>query len=277
MNKNKVLIILILSLIITCLSGCTTYDKVAVKIGLKNNYFEYINQNKVDKIIIQSARDTGFRFIITDTNAINDMYKLLSNGKQVSEKSSLDPDYYFEICIGDEVKKYEYIVAANEKGKGNFFNDEVCFSISKRLDDIITQNLSFVRKPRDFQYVYYESILSILRSNKDKMNESDNRIGIDVSGDIDCLRYILSTDLQSFEKNINKVLPNSRLVKNNSQDFDIIVKVKNRGYNSTIFKTMITVDNKKDKSFNTYYVSAEYNFKNWDINIGEPNKIPEDW
>lgn len=261
----------------TNISGCTTYDNIAVKLGLKNNQFEYINQNKVDKIIIQSARDSGFKFIITDSKAIQDMYGLLSKGKEVSKKSSLDPDYYFEVWIGDEVHKYQYIVGADEKGKGNFFNDDMFFSISKHLDDTITQNLSFIRKPRDFQYVYYESILSVIKAKKDDLNNPDNKVGIDTSGDVDCLKYMFSIDLQEFNKKLNKVLPNVQLVNKNSEDFDTIIKIKNRGYNSTIFKTMITVDNKKDKAFDTYYVSAEYNFKNWDINISKPNKIPEDW
>ncbi|MDR5586488.1 MULTISPECIES: hypothetical protein [Clostridium] len=277
MFKKKIFILLLTLITITSiLVGCSTYDKLAITLGIKNNNFEYVNQSKVDKIVIQSARDTGFRFIITEPNAINDMYKLLSNGKKVSERSSLDADYYFEICMGDEVKKYDYIVGADERGKGNFFNDEECFSISNRLDDTIIQNLSFVRKPRNFEYVYYQTILAVLESEKSKIDAS-NKVGIDISGDIDCLKYILSTDLKQFEKNIDKVIPNAKLVKNNSNEFDTIIKVKNRGYNSTIFKTMITVDNKKDKVFNTYYISAEYNFRNWDIDIGEVNKMPNEW
>ncbi|AOR22303.1 hypothetical protein [Clostridium taeniosporum] len=277
MFKKKIFILILTLISITSiLVGCSSYDKLAIKLGMKNNNFEYIKQNKVDKIIIQSARDTGFRFIITEPNAINDMYKLLSDGKKVSEKSSMDPDYYFEICMGDEVKKYSYIVGADEREKGNFFSDEEYFSISNRLDDIIIQNLSFIRKPRNFQYVYYQTILSVLEAEKSNIGNS-NKVGIDISGDIDCLKYILSTDLQEFEKDITKIIPNAQVIKNNSNEFDTIIKVKNRGYNSTIFKTMVTVDNKKNKVFNTYYILAEYNFRNWDIDMGEVNKVPNEW
>lgn len=277
MFKKKIVVLLLIIFTITSvLVGCSAYDKVASTLGIKNNDFEYIKQNKVDKIVIQSARDTGFRFIITESNAINDMYKLLSSGNKVSEHSSLDADYYFEIHMGDEIKKYNYIVGADERGKGNFFNDEECFSISNRLDDTIIQNLSFIRKPRNFQYVYYQTILSVLEAEKSRLGDSDT-IGINISGDIDCLKYILSTDLQQFEKDITKVVPNAKLIKDNSNEFDTIIKVKNRGYNSTIFKTMITVDDKKNKVFNTYYISAEYNFRNWDIDIGEVNKMPNEW
>lgn len=265
-----------MSLIVTTtLSGCGFTENLAVKVKLKNEYFEYIKQNRVDKIIIQNVRDSGFRFIVNDDQAINDIYKLLSKGKEVSEKSSLDPDYIFEIWIGDEVKKYEYVVGA-ERGKGNFYNDEKAFSVSKNLGNTIMQNLSFIRKPRDFDYIYYESILRVIESKKDALS-NDNKVGIDISGDADCLKYMFSIELENFKKKLNKILPSVELVKNNYEDFDTVVKVKNRGYNSTLFKTLITIDNKKDKSFESYYISAEYNFKDWDINISEPNEMPKDW
>ena len=33
---------------------------------MKNNDFEYIKENKINKIIIQNTRDPGYRFIVTD-------------------------------------------------------------------------------------------------------------------------------------------------------------------------------------------------------------------
>lgn len=88
--------------------------------NLKNQQFDYIKQNKVDKIIIQSVRDSGFRFVVNDPKAIDDIYKILSDGSEVSKKSSLDPDYIFEVCTGDEVRKYQYVVGANEQGQETF-------------------------------------------------------------------------------------------------------------------------------------------------------------
>ena len=44
-----------------------------------------------------------------------------------------------------------------------------------------------------------------------------------------------------------------------------------------MFKTLISVDNKQDKSLENYYISAEYNLKTWDINVSEANKKPQDW
>jgi hypothetical protein len=258
------------------LSGCSLVNNLEVKMNLKNQQFEYIKQNKVDKIVIQSVRDSGFRFVVNDSKAINDIYELLSEGSEVSKKSSLDPDYIFEIYIGDEVKKYKYVVGANEHGTGNFYDEDKAFSVSKNLENTIMQNLSFIRKPRDFNYIYYQSILKVIENKKDALSNG-NKVGIDISGDTDCLKYIFSVDLEDFKKSMNKTLPNIDLVNNNSEDFDTIIKVKNRGYNSTIFKTLITVDNKKDKSFESYYITAEYNYKDWDIKVSDPNKVPQDW
>ena len=278
MKNSKFLIIILAILLITStlLSGCTFINNVEVKMNLKNEQFEYIKQNRVDKIVIQNVRDNGFRFEVTDIKAIDDIYKLLSDGSEVSKKSSLDPDYIFEVYIGDDVKKYQYVVGANEHNTGNFYNDDKAFSVPKNLEDTIMQNLSFIRKPRDFEYIYYQSILKIIESKKDSLSNG-NKVGIDIGGDVDCLKYIFSVDLEEFTKNLNKVLPSVGLVNKNSEDFDTVIKVKNRGYNSTIFKTLITIDNKKDKSFESYYILAQYNYKDWDIKVSEPNKMPKDW
>lgn len=276
MKKSRFFImILSVLLIITTLSGCTLLDSAEVKLNIKNQYFDYMSQNKVDKIIIQNVRDSGFRFIINDSKAIDDVYKLLSKGSEVSKKSSLDPDYIFEVWIGDEVKKYQYVVGANESGTGNFYDDDKAFSVSKNLENTIMQNLSVIRKPRDFEYIYYQSILKVINNKKDSI--SSGKVGVDISNDTDCLKYMFSIDLQEFKKNLNKILPNVDLVKNNSEQFDTVVKVKNRGFNTTTFKTLITVENKSDKSLENYYISAEYNYKDWDINVSGPNQMPQDW
>ena len=244
--------------------------------NLKNEQFEYIKQNRVDKIVIQNVRDNGFRFVVTDNKAIDDIYKILADGSEVSKRSSLDPDYIFEVYIGEDVKEYQYVVGDNESDTGNFYNEDKAFSVPKNLENTIMQNLSFIRKPRDFQYIYYQSILKIIENKKDSLSNA-NKVGIDISGDVDCLKYVFSVDLEEFKKNLNKVLPNVGLVNKNSEDFDTVIKVKNRGFSSTIFKTLITIDNKKDKSFESYYILAQYNYKDWDIKVSEPNKVPQDW
>ncbi|NRT32279.1 hypothetical protein BJV38_005136 [Clostridium beijerinckii] len=277
--RNSKFLTIVLPLVVVSsmmLSGCSFIDNIEVKMNLKNQQFDYIKQNKVDKIIIQSVRDSGFRFVVNDPKAIEDIYKILSDGSEVSKKSSLDPDYIFEVCIGDEVRKYQYVVGANEHGTGNFYDDDKAFSVPKNLENTIMQNLSFIRKPRDFNYIYYQSILKVIDKKKESLSNG-NKVGVNIAGDTDCLKYIFSVDLEDFKKSLNKTLPSVDLVNNNYEDFDTIIKVKNRGYNSTVFKTLITVDNKKYNSFESYYITAEYNYKDWDIKISEPNKTPQDW
>jgi len=275
-NKFSIIVLAILLTASVMLSGCTVINDLEVKMNLKNEQFEYIKQNRVDKIVIQSVRDSGFRFIVTDPKAINDIYKILADGSEVSKKSSLEPDYVFDVYIGEEVKKYQYVVGANESDTGNFYNEDKAFSVPKNLENTIMQNLSFIRKPRDFQYIYYQSILKVIEKKKDVLSK-DNKVGIDINGDIDCLKYVFSVDLEQFKKALNKALPSVALVNNNNADFNTVIKVKNRGYNSTIFKTLITIDNKKDKTFDSYYIIAEYNYKDWDIKVSEPNKVPQGW
>lgn len=96
--RNSKFLTIVLPLVLVSsmmLSGCSFIDNIEVKMNLKNQQFDYIKQNKVDKIIIQSVRDSGFRFVVNDPKAIDDIYKILSDGSEVSKKSSLDPDYIF--------------------------------------------------------------------------------------------------------------------------------------------------------------------------------------
>lgn len=275
MKKTKLLFITCLVLIMTSFTGCTLIDKGMVKLGFRNDYFNYIKENKVDKIVIQNARDSGFKFVVTDKNAINDIYDILSNGEERSEKSSLDPDYVFEIHMGEEVKSYNYVVGTDERKKGNFYNDEKIYQVSKNLDETIIQNLSFIRKPRDFETVYYDSILKVLESKKTELK--DQKVGIDTSGDVDCLKYMFSIDLSKFEESIKDIIPNGELYNRDVEDYDTIITIKNKGYNSKIFKTHIIVDNKKEKIYENYYVQGDYEYKSWEININEANKVPDKW
>ena len=276
MKKSKILLITLVIIISTLFSGCELVDNGMVKLGLKNKDFEYIKENKVSQIVIQSTRDAGFRFVVTDKNAINNIYDIVSSGKVKESKSTLDADYIFDIYIGEEAKSYKYVVSASDSDTGNFYDDEKAYLISKNLDDTIINNLSFVRKPRDFEDVYYKCILDVLEAKKDDLKE-DNKVGVNIAGDVDCLKYMFSTDLEKFKKDIDKILPKTTLVENNSDDFDTVITVKNRGYSSKIFKTTITVDDKKNKIYETYYVSALYESKGWNIDIGKVNTKPENW
>lgn len=277
MRKIKYLTVAVLVIMISTLSGCGIIDTGLVKLNLRNNDFEYIKENKVNKIVIQSTRDSGFKFVVNDSNAINDIYNILCKGKVKGEKTSLDPDYVFEVYVGDEVKSYNYVVSVDERGVGNFFNEDTAYLISKNLDDTILQNLSIIRKPREFESIYYSTILKVLEKDKDKLTQNGNKVGVDTLGDVDCLKYMLSVDLKSFEKKLEEIVPGTKIINKDASNFDTIITVKNRGYDSKIFKTTIIVDNKKDKSYETYYVQGAYEYKSWQITVSEANVKPETW
>lgn len=81
-------------------SGCAAIENIEKKLGLKNDYFNYLNSSNVEQISIQSTRDTGFKFIVTEESAIKEIYNLLSKAKISENKSALEPDYKFEFDLG---------------------------------------------------------------------------------------------------------------------------------------------------------------------------------
>lgn len=275
-NKLKYIVLIVMvSLISFNFSGCGIIDKGLIKFGFMNSDFEYLNENKVEKIVIQNTRDKGFRFIVTEPIAIKEIYETLRDGNPTSSKTNLEPDYVFEMHVGGEVKKYSYVVGVNERNQGNFYDENNAYSVPKNLDQTIIQNLSFIRKPREFEDIYYNSILKILEMKKDEYKNGDYKVGIDILNDVDCLKYMFSVDLQAFEMQLKKLVPNVQFVNSNPEDFDVVISVKNRGFNSKSFKSLITVDNKKDKKYEKLYVTGEYGFNSWDITVDE--KKPDEW
>lgn len=271
---NKYILVLLVVTSIFTFSGCSVINNIEKKLGIKNEYFEYLNSNNVRKVSIESTRDTGFKFIVTEESAIREIYNLLSKAKVSEVKSNLDPDYKFIFELDDEVKEFYYVVGSDE---GNFYNDNNIFTVSKRLDEGIIKNLSFIRKPRDFEYIYYNTILGVLKKSIEKDNIKDLKVGIDINGDVDCLKYIFSNDLKNFLEEAKEIIPNVNLIDDTESDFDVVITVKNRGYNSTNFKTIITIHNKKENTEDKYYVKGVNEYKEWIIDISEPNKLPKEW
>lgn len=267
----KYLITTLMVILSINLSSCGVVDNIKGGFKNKNNYFDNVGQ--VDQISIQSIRDKSFKFLVTDEKSIVNMYELLSKAKVSEVRSDLQPDYIFEIKMGDEVKQYNYVVGAYE---GNFYNDEASFTVSKRLDEGILQNLSIIRKPRDFEYIYYQPILDIIDKLSKTLDFKDRNVGIDIKDDVDCLKYIFSTDLENFLQKARKKAPNIEVIDNNAKDFDIIIRIKNRGHSTTEYKSNITVEDKKENTEYYYYVVGENQYKEWNINIYKEDELPKD-
>ena len=260
--------------IITTFSGCSVVENIEKKLGWKTDYFQYLDSENVEQISIQSMRDLGFKFIVTEGSAKNTMYNLLSKAQKSTEKSNLEPDYIFEFDLGDEVKKFYYVVGSES---GNFYNDTDVYTVSNRIDEVIIQNLSFIRKPKEFNYIYYKPILEVLKKVEPSLKDKDYKIGLNIKSDADCLKYIFSNDLKDFTSDAEKILSNVELVQTTTAGYDVVITVKNRGYDTLVYKTAITVNNKRENTEETYYVVAQYEYKKWNISISEPNVKPSNW
>lgn len=275
-RRSRISVIVIISMIFINLSGCSIVDKAKIKLNLKNMDFEYFNENKVDKVVIQSSRDTGFRFMVTDKNTIKQVYDLLSSAKVVSGKADYDSDYVFEVYTGEKVKKFNYIVGAYDSDKGNFYDENKQYIVSKRLDNDIIQNLEISnRKPMNFKNVYYESILKVIDQNKDLLNKGGKSVGIDISGDVDVTQYQYSVDISDFMTNVNDLVPKATKVNKDREKYDIIISVRTYGFKTTKYKSIITIENKADKSQKITYVDCLNESSTWQINL--LNKKPSSW
>lgn len=271
---KKTTLVLVVFLSIFCFTGCGSIDKLKVKVGLKNNDFEYIKDGKIKKIIIQNKRDEGFKFIVTDPEAINDLYDILSSAKEVDTKSSLEPDYIFEMYEkGGNVYRFNYIAGLDKKDDGNLYSDDKVYIVSKRIDNDIIKNFWNIRKPIYFEKVYYNSILAVL-DKFIKENKYEN-IGINVKEDLDVAKFILSTDLEEISIKLKNNYTKVEI--DNSKNHDIYMQVKTEGYKSDVYKAVMNFTNNEDSISKTYYVISRYKNEGmfWNIDVFEDKKPDE--
>lgn len=270
-DKNKLLICSFIIIAAFMFTGCKSFDEVKVKLGVKNNDFEYIKQGRIKKIIIQSTRDKSFRFVVTDEIAIKDMYEILSSSKEVTEKSTLESDYIFEMYEGiDKVHKFNYIAGLDKKDGANLYSSDKSFIVSKRIDNDIIQNFWNIRKPIDFETVYYDSILKVL-NNYVKGDVKKKKILLDISEDNEAAKFILSTDLESFKSKLKSDF-NTELLKDKNEKSDVLIKVKTEGYKATIYKSSVTIKTTLTEKEKEYYVVAKYVEGSWNIEVSEDKK-----
>nr|WP_315116814.1 hypothetical protein [uncultured Clostridium sp.] len=266
------MIVLILPIL---LSGCGRLDSMKVKLGLKNNDFEYIKQNKVDKIVIQNTRDKGYRFIVTDQKAMEELYKILSTAKEVEEKSTLKPDYIFEIHEShDKIHEFKYIAGLDKKNGGNLYSEDKVYIVSKRIDNDIIKSFWNIRVPKDFTDIYYSSIMMVLNEYA-KGNKGDKTVGINLDDDIDVSKFILSADLENLKYKLNNKFPGVTLIEDDSTKYDILMTVKTQGYKRTSYKSIVTFYDKVNKKEVKYYTVGEYKNTDWNINIS--SEKPKDF
>ena len=250
-------------------SGCSKFDELKVKSGLKNTDFEYIKQGKIQKIVIQSTRDQGFRFIVTDQNAIRELYDILSTAKTASQKSSLEPDYVFEMDEGNnKVHKFSYVAGLDRTDSGNLYSDDKIYIVSKRIDNDIIKSFWTIRKPKDFKEVYYGSIIDTLNQYlKDK--DKNKTVGVSLKDDVESGKFILSTDLEDFKSDLKDKFKNVSVADKDKENYDVWVTVKTQGYKATLYKAIVIFWDKNEKSEKKYYIFNKYENGRWNIKVSE--------
>lgn len=267
-NKFKVhSIFAIILLIIVALSttGCSSLDGIKVKMGLKNMDFEFIKQNKVKQIVIQNVRDQGFRFTVTDKQAIGDLYDILSSAKPTNVKSTIAPDYTFEIHQSNNtVQKFQYIAGIDQKGSGNLYSNNKIYIVSSRIDNDIIQSLWTIRKPKNFSSVYYDSIINVL-DDYEKTADKNKKIGINLLDDVDSARFILSSDLEDFKSDLKAKYNNVELNQNYSNLYSEDMNFKTEGYKSNLYKATVIFNDKKGNVQKEYYIWDNYVNSRWEM------------
>ncbi|WP_051624145.1 hypothetical protein [Clostridium akagii] len=280
MKKINLVFVCLILVIASLLSGCTQISGLQVKLGLKNNDFEYMKQKQIKKIVIQNTRDKGYKFILTNPVAISDIYDILSGAKVVDSKSSFKPDYVFDIYENDKiVHEFSYVVGLDKNDGGNLYSKNKNYIVTNRIDSEILNQFNDVRTPKDFNKVYYPSISECI--DKYRASVKNNKsIGIDINSDLSVAKYIFSSDLDDFEK----TLPSNVSVLNSADDpCDVKETVTTEGYkegtfkyesskpytNSYIFKSMIVFEDNATKEEKKYYVVGINSNDYWKITISE--------
>ncbi|MDD3223769.1 MAG: hypothetical protein PHX70_03510 [Clostridium sp.] len=278
MKKNNLIIICLFLIVSVMFSGCTKLNTIQVKLGLKNNDFDYMKNGKVNEIVIQNKRDSGYKFIVTNATAISEIYDILSSAKIADTKSSLNPDYTIYIYENDNsVKKFNYVVGIDKKDGGNFYSNSKNYIITNRLDTQILSQFNDERTPKDFNKIYYTLISECI--DKYRASGNNKAIGIDINDDVTVQKYIFSSELDDFEKS----LPSNVTVLNNPNDpCDVKETVTTEGFkrgafkyggqsytDSYIYKAIVDFYDNNTKSDKKYYVVGINQNDYWNISISE--------
>lgn len=269
MGKLRRILLTTATLIVTIFitTGCS--------VNKDSDDFTFMKDKNISKIAIQSMRDKTYKFTVTDKGVINSIYKILSKAKEVNSRSDLDADYLFEIYEGpDKVYKFNYITGLDRRDGGNFYSEDKNYIVSKRLDNDIIKNFWNIRKPIDFQRVYYDSILQALDLYI-KESKKETKIGVNIEDDLEMSKFILSTDLVDFKKRLSKFSSVQLIEKDKEKDFDITMSIVTEGYTSDKYKAVVTFKGKAGENDVKYYIYDKYNKGEWDIQILKEK--PEDF
>lgn len=263
---RKSLVIMILMSAMMILTACSVGG---------NEDFEYMKQRNIMQVTIQSTRDKKYKFSVTDKSLINDIYTILSSATVVETKSELEPDYILEIYESPtEVKTFNYVAGLDKTDGANLYDGDNYYIVSKRLDTDIIRNFTNIRKPIEFENVYYNSIINCLDEYKAN-SKTKQKIGIDVINDSEISRFQISTDIESFKKTLSKDGVKYISGKDEDPEVEIVAKVRTKGFTSKKYKAIVTFENKTDGTSVEYYINCSYSGGQWTMKATDTK--PEDF
>lgn len=238
----------------------------------RNKDFEYMKNESILKITIQSVRDKTYKLVVKDSTVIKEIYDILSTSEETSTVSKADPDYVIEIYKSeDEVESFNYAIGIDKDSGANFYNDNKKYIVSDRLDNDIVKNFSDITKPVQFESMYYDTLYKVMETYLSKHKDEKPKIGIDICNDLYVKKYQLYSDINSFATKVAKKDAGLLEGDKKESDFDVVMRVKTDGYTSSVYKMIITFENVKEpgKVQETLYVANSYNQGIWSKNITE--------
>lgn len=255
-----------LLLIIISMTGCQSL----LKLTYQNEDFEWVKPENLAKVVIQSTRDIGFRFVVTDIDTIDELYESLSAALPVDEVSGLEPDYIFEFTTYEnEVLKYYYTtgIGSQESG-GNFYNDDKIYVVLNRIDNSLIKNVFALRKPQDFFSGYYGSILQAVERVQEDF--ADKSIGVMINEDKEMLKFQMSHEILDFNLELNKMGVHPVYT---DREQDLVMNIKTQGYKTSLFKGVVELRDNQKKRNSRYYILSEYVDDQWKTQVSD--ELPE--
>lgn len=266
MKHRSLNLIVFLLLILLMVTGCSRIEGLKIKYGYKNTDFEFLKNEDLRTIIIQSTRDKGFRFIVRDQSTIMELYDSLSTAKVLDGVTTYDSDYIFEFHnLDGDIFYYEYVAGISEEEKANFYSEEKSYLVTDRIDNNLIRNLYSIRKPKFFEDIYYGSLVDMVKIVKE--DYGDLSIGVRVSEDLPVLKYQLSKDLEEFKIDLQDA---GAAILAEGETADLILDVKTKGFTTITYKAVVNVIESGNYTEKEYYIFGTYtnDVTKWDTIMG---------
>lgn len=259
MKRWKGLLPLFLAAVMFFSTGCQSL----LKLTYQNDDFEWLDAQSVAKLVIQSTRDKGFRFVVTDDLTMVELKESLASAMPVEEKSTLEPDYIFEFSTyANEVSRFFYVAGSGPKeNAGNFYSDEGTWLVLSRIDSTIFNNLYSLRKPRDFFNGYYGSILEAVKLVQDDYKTKN--VGVMINEDKEMLKFQMSYEILDFNIALNELdaTPVSA-----ETEVPLVMKILTRGFTTDSYTAFVEVRDNRSRKTRTYYIRSVYD-ESWQIEV----------